>query len=87
MNGVRLYAAENAIPADLTMKPGEYVWLPRMKMWQLCAPNGDLCVVSLRTGHTWTEHEDRTLTISPSIQFNAGARWHGYLERGVWRTA
>lgn len=33
-------------------------------------------------GHTVTEHDDATITVSPSI---AGEDFHGYLERGVWR--
>ena len=37
--------------------------------------------------HTITEHEDGTITVSPSILFNepGAPGWHGYLERGVWR--
>ncbi len=41
--------------------------------------------------HTVTEHEDGTISASPSILWGAdygmGERgaWHGYLERGVWR--
>jgi hypothetical protein len=40
--------------------------------------------------HTFEEHDDGTLTISPSIGDTAGAStesdgWHGYLEHGVWR--
>lgn len=36
------------------------------------------------------EHEDGTITISPSIHLHPtpnGSRsgWHGFLERGVWR--
>jgi len=38
---------------------------------------------------TWTvtEHEDQTITVSPSIFVNRGRpnAWHGFLERGVWR--
>jgi hypothetical protein len=43
------------------------------------------------TGHEVTEHEDGTITVSPSILVTAPGRsresreWHGYLERGVWR--
>jgi hypothetical protein len=32
--------------------------------------------------HEVTEHEDGTITVSPSILTDV---WHGYLERGVWR--
>ncbi len=42
--------------------------------------------------HTFTEHEDGTLTIAASISDKAVGSdesdgWHGYLERGVWRLA
>jgi hypothetical protein len=44
---------------------------------------------SLRN-HQVTEHEDGTITVSESILImgwdDAGeVKWHGYLERGVWR--
>lgn len=43
--------------------------------------------------HTVIEHEDGTITVSPSILCyghhdpvtNAPKQWHGYLERGIWR--
>ncbi len=43
--------------------------------------------------HDVTEHEDGTITVSPSILIidprgpnDIGpVEWHGYLERGVWR--
>ncbi len=37
--------------------------------------------------HDVTEHEDGTITVSPSIlcDMGNGHVWHGYLERGVWR--
>jgi hypothetical protein len=40
--------------------------------------------------HTITEHDDGTVTVSPSILATTashGHDWHGYLERGVWREA
>ena len=42
------------------------------------------------TAHEVTEHEDGTITVSPSILVRGGRDgtrelWHGYLERGVWR--
>lgn len=42
--------------------------------------------------HQVTEHEDGTITVSPSIlltdfdQAGNQRQWHGYLERGVWRS-
>lgn len=37
------------------------------------------------TGWTWSEQDDGTLTVSPSIH-DAPHGWHGYLERGCWRS-
>ncbi len=40
------------------------------------------------TRHTITEHDDGTVTVSPSILATTAAHgydWHGFLERGVWR--
>ncbi len=42
--------------------------------------------------HTVKEHEDGTITVSPSILIQylwgdppRGIEWHGFLERGIWR--
>lgn len=38
--------------------------------------------------HDVTEHDDGTITVSPSILITFPGlpdRWHGYLEAGVWR--
>lgn len=36
--------------------------------------------------HTVTEHDDGSITVSPSILVSSGHdSWHGFLERGVWR--
>ena len=36
--------------------------------------------------HTVTEHEDGTISVQPSILIDDGrSKWHGFLERGVWR--
>lgn len=43
-------------------------------------------------GHTITVHEDQTISVWPSIWVSgcddSGKKtdWHGYLEKGVWRT-
>lgn len=38
------------------------------------------------SAHQITEHEDGTITVSPSILIKRhDSQWHGYLERGVWR--
>jgi hypothetical protein len=40
--------------------------------------------------HKVVDHPDGTITVSPSILIeypygNHAVKWHGYLERGVWR--
>jgi Family of unknown function (DUF6527) len=40
-------------------------------------------------GWDLTEHEDGTITVSPSILAHESGNqpyWHGFLERGVWRS-
>lgn len=38
------------------------------------------------SGHDVIEHEDGTITVSPSILVTGfDEQWHGYLEKGVWR--
>lgn len=39
-------------------------------------------------GHTVVEHEDNTITVTPSILINDGRSvWHGFIQRGMWITA
>lgn len=34
------------------------------------------------------EHGDRTITVKPSIRIDTYVgSWHGYLEKGIWRTS
>ena len=67
------------------LAPGDYgkgadgVWLAR--------PPG-ISLGSLEN-HEVVEHEDGTITVSPSIKVTQPTadgvlRWHGYLKRGVW---
>jgi hypothetical protein len=56
--------------------------------WHLIAPDGRIGAAGRTTiqkpaAHTWVEHEDGTVTFSPSLVMPSG--WHGYLEAGVWR--
>ncbi len=50
--------------------------------WHITLPSG--IQFTLGPQHAITEHEDGTITVSPSI-YDAPDGWHGYLERGVWR--
>ena len=69
--------------------PGDY-W-KTVNGWMCCTPNGHFGNLSR---HQVTEHEDGTITVSPSIlvsttspnKGNSVELWHGFLERGVWRS-
>jgi hypothetical protein len=52
-------------------------------VWYVCHPDGTL---GRLVNHTVTEHEDGTITVSPSILSRSPGGWHGYLERGEWRS-
>lgn len=59
--------------------------------WYCCPPDkeddNDPMLGTLRN-HTVVEHEDGTITVSPSILVGQGTTntpWHGFLERGIWR--
>ena len=54
------------------------------RSWMVRTPNGHLGNLG---NHEVVEHEDGTITVSPSILVSdpSGELWHGYLEGGVWR--
>lgn len=71
------------------MEPGdygrtEYGWYARTP----AATEGGEGFGGNLNSHEVTEHEDGTITVSPSILVYDGKveAWHGYLERGVWRS-
>ncbi len=89
MNGRRIYPPNQSeiIPSEI--QRGDYWFDNQTQSWFGCVPNGLWCNLK---AHTVVEHEDKTITVSPSIlvtghdnEKNEKARWHGYLERGVWR--
>lgn len=69
---------------DINFAEGDYGRISTT--WFACSRRGHLGNLAR---HTVTEHEDGTITVSPSILISAGgiALWHGWLERGVWREA
>lgn len=87
MRGRRITVPRNAHwhEVEPKLKPGDYAYVAKMDRWALCAPNGDCGPISPKV-HQITEHLDGTITVSPSIQFTVGKRWHGFLERGIWRS-
>lgn len=75
-------------PDDLAV--GDY-WRPSpFHGWRVVCPmlNGGFSIANLG-GHSIVEHEDGTITVSPSILVTGsdGEQWHGFLEHGVLRTA
>ena len=75
--------SECHLPPD--PQPGDY-WFDVGRWWCM-TPSNFIGNLSL---HTVTEHDDGTITVSPSIlvteQIGGVERmWHGYLERGIWR--
>lgn len=67
------------------LNPGEYAYWKEGGSWYAHCPGGDDLIANLAS-HKVTEHEDGTITVSPSILCGDGkVEWHGYLERGVWR--
>jgi hypothetical protein len=88
MTGERL--ADGEIAAH-PFQPGAYGRVPHSDDggfdWYGCTPNGHLC--NFRA-HEVVEHEDDTITVSPSILVYGGKDgaevWHGWLEHGVWRS-
>ncbi len=67
----------------LVMWPGCY-GKTKDGVW-MCFPPSDKVSMGSLANHEVTEHEDGTITVSPSILIEAEGVWHGYLERGVWR--
>lgn len=66
----------------LNLEAGDYT--VREGVAWVCLPSG----AGPSNLRTWdlTEHDDGTITVSPSIQDVSVANgWHGYLENGVWR--
>jgi hypothetical protein len=65
-------------------EPGDYGRWERGGGWYARTPNGETANL---TAHDVVEHEDGTVTVSPSIRVSIPTKelWHGFLERGVWR--
>jgi hypothetical protein len=84
MQGRRVYPNADG---TLSLAAGDYVFDPIFNKWFARAPGCHMGDLSL---HEITEHEDGTITVSPSIlhtEWDDGNEktWHGYLEHGVWR--
>ena len=87
--GVRLADGEHAY--DYYAVPDGAYWLEADGTWRVKTPNGMGGVLG-RSNHHVVEHDDGTITVSPSILVDRPHRstpmtWHGYLEHGAWREA
>ena len=89
VQGVRVHDRDPS-----ALRPGEYARHPITGCWYANAPHssGDVEFLANLQEHEVIEHEDGTITVSPSILVTllwgmerAAHTWHGYLERGVWR--
>lgn len=80
MKGRRL---PDGTPNFSDVQPGDY-WKNEWGWWYANTPNS---LLGNLKGHEVTEHEDGTISVSPSILVNDGRpnAWHGYLEHGTWR--
>lgn len=84
MQGHRREDTDKPIAETLPWEPGDYGKV--RGEWWIHTPDGKF--YGDITNHTVTEHEDGTITASPSILTpDTGTRpqWHGYLEHGIWR--
>ena len=76
--GKRIYPNQND---HMFYKPGDYgfddgEWFAR--------PPDRVSLGSLKN-HEVIEHEDGTISVSPSILVEQGnVKWHGYLKKGTW---
>lgn len=75
---------DSAKPWDLAA--GEYSYR-NAELW-LRLPNGSgpshLAGKDVRNSWSVIEHEDDTISVSPSI-LDGESGWHGFLEKGIWR--
>lgn len=73
---------------EVIAPPGSYMKVLKADgstwCWYIRDPNGDCASIGFGT-HAVTEYDDDTISVSPSIVVPHGQRWHGFLERGVWR--
>lgn len=82
MKGHRAYP--NA-KGELWLSPREYGKDPQGVWWARCPG----CSMGCLKNHEVEEHLDGTITVTPSIEVTQPPLpgWHGFLERGIWRTA
>lgn len=71
-------------PGEYSLRPAGHDYADAPRQLYFRDPAGNIGRVER---HTITEHEDGTISVSPSILVERGAagnNWHGHLQRGVW---
>lgn len=73
------------------LEDGEYSRYDVDENWYACCPGTGRRLVANLASHTVVEHDDGTITVSPSIEcrgssWEKDAHWHGFLEKGVWKS-
>jgi hypothetical protein len=85
--GVRLWHVDPETHLPRGSVKGDY-WKDDGVWYGWCPADGERNLLCTLARHTVTEHDDGTITVSPSILCgNPGRQWHGFLEHGVWRKA
>lgn len=83
MKGHRLYEIEGEADFVFRIFETPCAYGKRNNVWYCSTPNG---LAGNLGSHAVVEHEDGTITVSPSILVTESPEvtWHGYLIRGVW---
>jgi len=85
MQGVRNDLHEE----NWVLEPGEYGKNLETGEWFMRPPQSETFHSGMGNlnNHTVVEHNDGTITVSPSILVTGhhDKQWHGYLEHGIWR--
>ena len=73
----------------ISLEPGDFAFCRQDGSWYGSTPTGDLANLA---NHQITVHEDGMISVSPSILVSTSRDgvplelWHGFLDRGVWRS-
>lgn len=89
IKGRRVYAPEGQPLPIHDLEPGDFGCYTRdgLGTWYARTPNGHIANLAR---HTVAEHEDGTISVSPSIAGEGGSlktKWHGHLKNGIWTEA
>lgn len=80
MIGKRVYPHETGQLVKYLDQQGSYGHDASGEWWAHAPAPG--CPIAALSDHQITEHEDGTISVSPSILWEG--KYHGYLQRGVW---